>query len=110
MKPTPQVSWIWVWIPTREYELSGRKVSLESGTFSGHEQDDRTFEEKLDEVKRHQVMGRETHQLSKDGNLKLVQFYVKNLVKIYTTMPITLLDGVASYQESCLRQVDHFTV
>ena len=77
-----KVSWIWIWIPTKEYESSKRCEAEMDTNFAGETS---SFEELVDNVKKDLVYRkRETSQYSLDGKFKLVQFCVKDEVKFYT--------------------------
>ena len=76
--PIAQVSWIWIWIPTKEYEQSEKyEEEVEIGSNHG----ETTFEELVDKMKKCLLFEKETAQLSQDGKFRLIQFCVKNEVR-----------------------------
>ena len=70
-KMSAKVSWIWVWIPTKEYE---KELGLDKNG------QDASFEDIVMDISKNLSIRREIVHLSIDGNNKLVQFCVKDEV------------------------------
>ena len=71
--PATQVFWIWVWIPTKEYQESqpnDAKDEMEN-------KKSLSFEELVEDVKKNLAYEREIILKSADGNFKMLQFCVK---------------------------------
>ena len=80
--PLTQVSWVWVWIPTKTYERSNLRVpEFQPGNHELFEEDGvPPMEDLVDEVLKTLVVERKTEQYSQDENFKLIQFCIKDEV------------------------------
>ena len=82
--PLTQVSWVWVWIPTKSYEranlrvpeLQLRPTSTSADLFG----EDPPMEDLVEEVLKTLIVERKTEQYSQDENFKLIQFCIKDEV------------------------------
>ena len=79
--PLTQVSWVWVWIPTKSYERANLRVpEFQPGTNHDLFEEDPPMEDLVDEVLKTLIVERKTEQYSQDENFKLVQFCIKDEV------------------------------